>query len=104
MENNNLNYISKQDCVKRGLTKLQNGRIYKRNTIERYAHKGFLNGAEYNVDELLLAARDLYKDYYRGGIEKNSSNDPCKIKVDGHSDIEGSEETEYHYKRFIKAI
>ena len=104
MENNELIYFSKEDCIKRGFIRLSDGTIYKCNTIERYAIKGFLNGAEYDVDELLLAAKTLYKDFYDANIENTSSNNPLKIKVDGQRNSEGSEEISYAMKRLNKAL
>ena len=65
MDNNEFAYISKSDCEKRGLIKLENGGYYKRNTIEYYAAKGFLDGAKYDVITLVSTANTFYEDYYK---------------------------------------
>ena len=104
MENNNLNYISKQDCVKRGLTKLKNGRIYKPNILETYAIKGFLDGTDYDIIELLLAGKRIYRDFYEGKIENITANDPSRIIVDGRDSYNESDIVTSASKRFNKAI
>ena len=104
MENNNLNYLSKKDCIKRGFIRLHNGTIYKCNTIEKYALKGFLDGAEYDADELLRAAKRLYKDYYIASIEKIYVANPSKERVDGGNDYSETEERSLAIKRLNSAI
>ena len=82
MSEENLNYFSKTDCIKRGLTKCSNG-LYKRfNTLERYALQGHLNGTRYDNALLVLAGNILYRDYYKSRINKIATSDPSKIKVD----------------------
>ena len=83
MENNKIVYITKEDCEKRGLIKLESGGYYKRNTIEKYAINGYLDNTKYDVITLLSTAYAFYQDYYEGGINKLSAIDPSKIMVDG---------------------
>lgn len=82
MSEENITYISKADCIKRGLTRCSNG-LYKRfNTLERYALQGYLNGSRYDTTLLVLAGNILYRDYYKSRINKIATSDPSKIKVD----------------------
>ena len=83
MENNDLNYISKQDCIKRGLIRLKTGGYYKLCTLEKYARKGLLDGTMYDVSELLLAGAYLHKDFIDGKIGKVSTVNLEQEKVDG---------------------
>ena len=82
MSEENITYISKADCIKRGLTRCSNG-LYKRfNTLEKYALQGHLHGARYETALLVLAGNILYRDYYKSRINKIATSNPSKIKVD----------------------
>lgn len=85
MTEENITYISKEDCIKKGLTRCSNGLYKKFNTLERYALQGLLNGARYDTDQLVLAGNILYRDYYKSRINKITTSDPSKIKVDTNS-------------------
>ena len=104
MENNEQIYFSKKDCIKRGFIRLSDGTIYKCNTIEKYALKGFLDGAEYDADELLHAAKRLYKDYYIASIEKIYVANPSKERVDGGNDCTETKEQSFAIQRLNSAI
>ncbi len=104
MENNEIVYISKEDCEKRGLIKLETGGYYKLNTIEKYTINGYLDGAKYDAITLLSTANTFYEDYYIAGIEKLSAIDPSKIMVDGHGNSRESKTVSEATDRYNKAI
>ena len=104
MDNNEFAYISKSDCEKRGLIKLENGGYYKRNTIENYAAKGFLDGAKYDVTTLVSTANTFYEDYYKARIEKLSAIDPSKIMHANKGNYYESKEISEATDRYNNAI
>ena len=104
MDNNEIAYISKEDCEKRGLIKLETGGYYKLNTIEKYAINGYLDGAKYDAITLLSTANTFYEDYYTARIEKLSAIDPSKIMVDGHGNSYESKIVSEATDRYNKAI
>lgn len=82
MSEENLNYFSKADCIKRGLIRLSTGGYYKLCALEKYARKGLLDGTMYDVSELLLAGAYLHKDFIDGEIGKVATTDYEKVRVD----------------------
>jgi hypothetical protein len=104
MDNNEIAYISKEDCEKRGLIKLETGGYYKLNTIEKYAINGYLDGAKYDAITLLSTANTFYEDYYTARIDKLSAIDPSKIMVDGQGNSHESKIVSEATDRYNKAI
>jgi hypothetical protein len=104
MDNNEIAYISKEDCEKRGLIKLETGGYYKLNTIEKYAINGYLDGAKYDAITLLSTANTFYEDYYTARIDKLSAIDPSKIMVDGQGNSRESKIVSEATDRYNKAI
>ena len=104
MTNNNLHYVTKQECIKKGTIKLRNGKTYTPNILETYAIKGFLEGTDYDIIELLLAGKRIYRDFYEAKIENITANDPSRIIVDGRDSYNESDKVTSSSKRFNKAI
>ena len=78
-----LKYIDKQDCERKGLVRTADGKYYKRNTLERYEAKGYLDGEKYDSQQLLSAGLRLAKDFYLSRLSVVSANDVSKVRVDG---------------------
>ena len=57
-------YVSREDCVRRGFVR-KNGGIYKMSVLERFAEKGWLDfgDSKYSAQDRLKAAEKLQKDY-----------------------------------------
>jgi predicted transcriptional regulator len=77
-----LKYIDKADCERRGLERTADGKYYKRNTLERYEAKGYLDGGKYDSQQLLAAGMRLSADFYKARIIDLSANDLTRIRVD----------------------
>lgn len=79
-----LDYIDKQECERRGFT-IKNGIIYKNNTLERYAEKGWLEygSFKYSACDRVSAGNRLHSDFYKSKLETMSANDVSKVRVDG---------------------
>ena len=104
MNNNKIVYISKEDCEKRGLIRLENGNYYKLRTIEKYAINGYLDGAKYDVTTLLSTANTFYKDYYVAGIDRLSAINPSKIMVNGSGNTQQAQRISEAIDRYNRAI
>lgn len=98
-----LDYLTKEDCIRKGLVRTEDGQYYKRNTIERYEAKGYLDGGKYDGQQLLAAGLRLAKDYYLSKIGSVSANDVSKVKVDGGGSGVLSDTTLFARDRFNNA-
>ena len=78
-----LEYIDKQECLRRGFVKEQDGVYHKRKMLERYAHDGWLDKNGSSTDRVSAGNR-LGRDFYLARMQSISANDVGKIKVDGH--------------------
>ena len=98
-----LDYLTKEDCIRKGLVRTEDGQYYKRNTLERYEAKGYLDGGKYDSQQLLAAGQRLWKDYYLSKIGSVSANDVSKVKVDGGGSGVLSDTTLFARDRFNNA-
>lgn len=98
-----LKYIDKQDCERKGLVRIADGKYYKRNTLERYEDKGYLDGGKYDSQQLLAAGMRIGADYYLSKINSVSANDVSKVKVDGGGTMSLSDAVLFARDRFNSA-
>lgn len=104
MLKNESGYIDKVECERRGFVRLERGKYYRYNTLERYAAQGVLDGGRYSSADRLSAGQRLYRDYYLSRVENVSANDVCKVRVDGCGDLNQSVVSLAAADRFRKAI
>ena len=98
-----LKYIDKQDCERKGLVRTADGKYYKRNTLERYEAKGYLDGEKYDSQQLLSAGLRLAKDFYLSRLAVVSANDVSKVRVDGCGNSNTSDNILFALDRFHDA-
>ncbi len=98
-----LKYIDKQDCERKGLVRTADGKYYKRNTLERYEAKGYLDGEKYDSQQLLSAGLRLAKDFYLSRLVVVSANDVSKVRVDGCGNSNTSDSILFALDRFHNA-
>jgi hypothetical protein len=98
-----LKYIDKQDCERKGLVRTADGKYYKRNTLERYEAKGYLDGEKYDSQQLLSAGLRLAKDFYLSRLAVVSANDVSKVRVDGCGNSNTSDSILFALDRFHDA-
>ena len=98
-----LDYIDKQECERRGLVRTEDGKYYKRNTLERYEAKGYLDGEKYDSQQLLSAGLRLAKDFYLSRLAVVSANDVSKVRVDGCGSYATSDTILFALDRFHDA-
>ena len=98
-----LDYMTKDDCERRGLVRTDDGKYYKQNTLERYEAKGYLDGEKYDSQQLLSAGLRLAKDFYLSRLAVVSANDVSKVRVDGCGNSNTSDSILYALDRFHDA-
>jgi hypothetical protein len=98
-----LDYIDRKECERRGLVRADDGKYYKRNTLERYEAKGYLDGEKYDSQQLLSAGLRLAKDFYLSRLAVVSANDVSKVRVDGCGNSNTSDSILFALDRFHDA-
>lgn len=98
-----LDYIDGKECERRGLVRTEDGKYYKRNTLERYEAKGYLDGEKYDSQQLLSAGLRLAKDFYLSRLSVVSANDVSKVRVDGCGNANTSDSILFALDRFHDA-
>lgn len=99
-------YVGKETLKDCGFVRLPNGRVYKQNTLERYAAAGWLDfGREiYTALDRLSAGGRLFADFYLGGLNAVKAVDMAKIRVDGGGSVEKTSRRLFHADRYEKAV
>lgn len=79
-------YLTKEDCIRKGFVRTEDGMYRKLNTLERYANSGWLDFGDkrYSAVDRVSAGCRLERDYYLARLETVCANDIRKVKVDGH--------------------
>ena len=103
MVRDNLDYMTEEECIRKGFDRTESGKPYKRRTLERYEIKGYLDGGKYESHVLSYAGWKLWKDWYLGKISNVSANDVSKVRVDGGGSQEISETVSFARRRYDDA-
>lgn len=84
-----LDYIDRQECERRGLFKDADGIYRTRNTLEKYAEKGWLEygSFKYSACDRVSAGNRIGRDFYLAMLSPVCANDVSKVKVDGQGSV-----------------
>ena len=106
MVQEDLDYIDKQECERRGFVKGTDGKYYKLNSLERLGRDGYLDfgNPRYSALDRVSAGNRLWRDFYRSRIESSGVNDLTKVRVDGGGGQQMSQSVLEARDRFNKAI
>ena len=106
MVQEDLDYIDKQECERRGFVKGTDGKYYKLNSLERLGRDGYLDfgNPRYSALDRVSAGNRLWRDFYRSRIESSGVNDLTKVRVDGGGGQQISQSVLEARDRFNKAI
>ena len=98
-----LDYIDKQECEEKGCRREK--RVYKLNTLEQYAEKGWLEygNLRYSALDRVAVGNDFYEDFYLSKISNISANDVSKVRVDGGGNTTVPETVLDARNRYIRA-
>ncbi len=80
-----MEYVTPDECYRKGLVRGDDGLYYKLNTLERYGRDGWLNfgDPEYSAVDRVSAGSRLWRDFYHGKVASTGVNDLAKVRVDG---------------------
>ena len=80
-----LDYIDKQECIRRGFTPRANGGYYKQNALEKLESDGYLDfgNKRYSSSQRVKAGFRFAKDYKVSRVAGSGAVDLEKIRVDG---------------------
>lgn len=86
--------------------KTRNKIVYKQNTLEIYAAKGYLDfgNPKFTSIDRVSAGNRLYRDFYLSGLTSSGAVNPEKIKVDGGGNLSLMEKKAYHEDMYLKAV
>ena len=106
MVQEDLDYVDKQECERRGFVKGTDGKYYKLNSLERLGRDGYLDfgNPRYSALDRVSAGNRLWRDFYRSRIESSGVNDMTKVRVDGGGGQQMSQSVLEARDRFNKAI
>jgi hypothetical protein len=106
MVQEDLDYIDKQECERRGFVKGTDGKYYKLNSLERLGRDGYLDfgNPRYSALDRVSAGNRLWRDFYRSRVESSGVNDLTKVRVDGGGGQQMSQSVLEARDRFNKAI
>lgn len=104
-----LDYIDKQECIRRGFTPRANGGFYKLNVLEKLEKDGYLDfgNPKYTSGQRVSAGNLLRLYYDLSGVGKVHTVDPSRIRVDGSGNKvtpEAVAAAEQAYRRSIRCL
>ncbi len=91
----NEQYVTPREVEDQGYRR-SHGRVYKMNTLERYAAAGYLDYGNFSATDKVSAGNRLYTDFYLGGLCPVGSSDIARIRVDGCGKFDESDGRLYH--------
>lgn len=104
-----LDYIDKQECIRRGFTPRANGGFYKQNVLEKLESDGYLDfgNKKYTSRQRVDAGNLLKLHFDKSGVGRVGTADPSRVRVDGSGNKNTPEAVaaaEQAYRRAIRCL
>ena len=106
MVQEDLDYIDKQECIRRGFTPKANGGFYKQNALEKLESDGYLDfgNKRYSSSQRVKAGFRFAKDYKVSRVDGSGVVNLEKIRVDGSGNSTTPESVSIAEDNLRKAI